>query len=68
MKASKLKELTIQELEQKLIESREKLFQLRLDNNSGQLKNTSQIRQLKKDIARILTVMNEEKLKEGVAK
>lgn len=62
MKASKFRELNVDELEQKLTESRQKLFQLTYKNSSGQLKNPLEIRVLRKDIARIKTILREMEL------
>jgi len=59
MKASKLRELSVAELEQKLNGSRQKLFQLKFKNTSGQLKNPLEIRVLRRDIARIKTILAE---------
>jgi len=59
MKASKLRELNVNELEQKLNEIRQKLFQLKFKNVSGQLKNPLEIRLLRRDIARIKTILRE---------
>jgi len=59
MKASKLRELNVDELEQKLNEIRQKLFQLKFKNVSGQLKNPLEIRLLRRDIARIKTILRE---------
>ncbi len=61
MKASKLRELSVAELEQRLNETTQKLFQLRLKNASGQLKNALEIRLVRRDIARIRTVLSESK-------
>ena len=65
MKAKDIIELGDQELEQKLKESREELFNLRFQHATGQLENTSRLRQVKRDIARILTVQNSQKSKES---
>ncbi|NIM03132.1 50S ribosomal protein L29 [bacterium] len=62
MKASKLRELSVAELEQKLNETVQKLFQLKFKNASGQLKNPLEIRLMRRDIARIKTVLAESKL------
>lgn len=62
MKASKLRELSVAELEQKLNETVQKLFQLNFKNASGQLKNPLEIRLLRRDIARIKTILAESKL------
>jgi large subunit ribosomal protein L29 len=59
MKASDLRNLTREELEKKLKEERQELFNLRFQLATGQLKNYKRIKQVKKDIARILTVLKE---------
>ena len=64
MKASKLRELSVAELEQRLNETTQKLFQLKLKNASGQLKNALEIRLVRRDIARIKTVLAESRLSE----
>jgi large subunit ribosomal protein L29 len=65
MKASKLRELSVAELEQKLNGSRQKLFQLKFKNSSGQLKNPLEIRVLRRDIARIKTILAARGLSKG---
>jgi len=59
MKASELRNLTKEELQKKLKEARQELFNLRFQLATGQLKNYKRIKQVKKDIARILTVLKE---------
>jgi len=56
-----LKNLTIKELEAILLEKKEKLRQLRFNLNAGKIKNFSEIRKTKKDIAQILTLINQKK-------
>lgn len=58
MKADELVELADPELEQRLKESREQLFNLRFQHATGQLENTGRLREVRRDIARILTVQN----------
>jgi len=62
MKANKLRELSGPELEQKLNSARNRLFQLRFKNTSGQLKNPLEIRLLRREIARIKTILVEREL------
>ncbi|HOO74042.1 MAG TPA: 50S ribosomal protein L29 [Tepiditoga sp.] len=62
MKATELVQLTEQELIQKFEETKKKLFELRFQLEMGQLKNTSTIKQVKKDIARIKTILREREL------
>ncbi|NLT34874.1 MAG: 50S ribosomal protein L29 [Gaiellales bacterium] len=58
MKGKDLFELADQELEQKLKQSREELFNLRFQHATGQLDNTSRLNQVRRDIARIMTVQS----------
>lgn len=59
MKTQELRDLTVDELNVKYLELKEKLFYLRFQNVTGQLEDTSQIKKVKKGIAQILTVKNE---------
>jgi large subunit ribosomal protein L29 len=56
-----LKNLTVNELQKMLLEKREKLRNLRFDLNAGKIKNFSEIKKTKKDIAQILTLINQKK-------
>jgi len=57
MKAVELKKKTNKELTKLLIKNKERLRSLRFDLASGRVKNVREIRNLKKDIARILTLI-----------
>ncbi len=59
MKAKELRELTNVELEGKLADLKDELFNLRFQKATGQLDNTARIRDVKKDYARIMTIMHE---------
>jgi large subunit ribosomal protein L29 len=59
MKASELRVLSKEELLKKLNDLKEELFNLRFQHARGQLENTSRIRIVKKDVARIMTVLRE---------
>lgn len=61
MKPKDLIELGDEELAQRLKQSREELFNLRFQHAAGQLENTSRLRQVRRDIARILTVQSARK-------
>lgn len=58
MKAKDLVELADEELAQRLKQSREELFNLRFQHAAGQLENTGRLRQVRQDIARILTTQS----------
>ncbi len=59
MKASELRELSVSELELKLKDLKEKLFNLRFQLAINQLENPMQIQAVKRDIARVSTVLRE---------
>jgi large subunit ribosomal protein L29 len=56
LRARELRELSDEELERRLAESRENLFNLRFQMATGALENTARIGLAKRDIARILTI------------
>ncbi|RKX59057.1 MAG: 50S ribosomal protein L29 [Thermodesulfobacteriota bacterium] len=62
MKARELREFSIPELKEKLSQLREELFNLRFQKTIHKLENPMRIRQVKKDIARILTILREKEL------
>ncbi|HHF53388.1 MAG: 50S ribosomal protein L29 [Thermodesulfobacterium sp.] len=62
MKARELRELSIPELKEKLSQLREELFNLRFQKTVHKLENPMRIRQVKRDIARILTILREKEL------
>jgi large subunit ribosomal protein L29 len=55
MKASELRELSDEQLDDRLRELREELFNLRFQYATRQLTNTARIREVRRDIARLLT-------------
>jgi len=59
MDVKNLRDLTLEELEEKHREFKEELFNLRFQNAIGQLKNTSRIKDVRRTIARVLTVVQE---------
>ena len=60
MKIKELRQLSKDELKRKMQDDREKLRQLRFDLASGKVKNVKGVHQIKKDIARILTILKEQ--------
>ena len=59
MKASELRDKTTDELLQKEGELAEQAFALRLQKVTGQLDNPSKLREVRHDLARVLTILNE---------
>ena len=56
LRASQLRELSDPELERRLAETRQELFNLRFQSATGALENSARVRLAKREIARILTV------------
>lgn len=61
MKTKELRALSIEELQKKERELRRELFNLRFQLSKGELQNVRRIRAVRKDIARILTIITEKK-------
>lgn len=59
MKAAELRDLSAKELNEKLAELKQELFNLRFQHAINQLENPGRIETVKKDIARVLTVLAE---------
>jgi large subunit ribosomal protein L29 len=62
MKAADLRELTVEELQAKLKELEEEVFNLKFQVASQQLENTARLQESRRDIARLKTVMREKAL------
>ena len=61
MKPQEIRELSEKELEEKLEDSREELFNLKFQLATGKIQNPGRIVHLRRDIARINTIINERK-------
>ena len=61
-RASELRELNETELEHRLSEAKEELFNLRFQNATGQLDNSARLGQVRKDIARLETLLREREI------
>ena len=59
MKPGEVRDLTTDELKDKLLQLRKEQFNLRFQRASGQLEKTARVREVRKDIARIKTVLGE---------
>ena len=59
MRARELRELSDEELDDKLAETRHELFNLRFQSATGALENAARLTHTKREIARILTIRNE---------
>ncbi len=56
MKANEVRELTLDQLDDQLLALKKEQFNLRFQRASGQLENTSRVRAVRRDIARIKTI------------
>ncbi len=65
MKAKELRDLSVNELKDKLNDLKAELFNLRFQHSINQLDNPMRLNHVKKDIARIKTILRENELKEG---
>ena len=65
MKAKQLRDMTDDELERKLADTRQELFNLRFQSATGALENSARLRLAKREIARILTVQHEREARLG---
>ncbi len=63
MKASEIIELSLEEMHRKVSDFKEELFNLRFQHEIGQLENPQKMKQTKRNIARIKTVIRESELK-----
>ena len=63
MKAKELHELTTDELNVKLKELKEELFNLRFRHAVGQLENPASLKNCRKDIAKVMTILRQRELK-----
>ena len=61
MKAREVRDLSAEEQAQKLAEAEQELFNLRIQQAAGQLEKPDRVRLLRREIARIKTVMNQAK-------
>lgn len=59
MKATEIRDLSADEIQQKVADLQEALFNLRFQHEIGQLENPKKIGETKKDIARLKTILND---------
>lgn len=61
MKAAKIREMSVDELEEQVDHLRTEMFNLRLQNTTKEIQDTSRVRQARRDLARVLTVLQEKR-------
>ncbi len=64
MKAKEIREMSLQEIKQRLVSTEEELFNLRLQLSMKQLENPMKIRESRRHIARLKTLLQEKERKE----
>jgi large subunit ribosomal protein L29 len=62
MKASEIKDLSMEEMLRKLDDLKEELFNLRFQHETGQLENSQKMKQTKRDIAKVKTIIRQSEL------
>ena len=62
IKSSELKDLDAHDLQERLVETKEELFNLRFQNATGQLDNYKRLGELRRDVARIKTEIRDREL------
>ena len=65
MKIAELRKLTNEELTAKIVEAKKELLDLRIKKSTGTLENPSKINELRKGIARALTILKEREINES---
>ena len=62
MKTNEIRKLSTEEINKKIAESKEELFNLRMKQATGSLENPSRIRALRKTVARLKTILREREI------
>ena len=63
MKAADIKVMTVDQIDDEVLKLKKEQFNLRFQRATGQLENTSRVRQVRRDIARLKTVARQKKAK-----
>ena len=61
MKPAEIRELSLNEMQAKAQDLRSEAFNIRIKRSTGQLENTARLKQLRRDIARVETIMREKR-------
>ena len=68
MKAKEIKAMPVDEIKNKLTELQDKLFKQKIQKSLGQAENPYKLKETRKDIAKLLTILTEKRLKDGKEK
>jgi large subunit ribosomal protein L29 len=63
MKAADIKVMTVDQIDDEVVKLKKEQFNLRFQRATGQLENTSRVRQVRRDIARLKTIARQKKAK-----
>lgn len=62
MKTNEIRKLTTEEINKKIVESKEELLKLRFKQATGNLENPARVNELRKDVARFKTILKEREI------
>jgi large subunit ribosomal protein L29 len=62
MKTNEIRKLTTEEINKKIVESKEELLKLRFKQATGSLENPARVKELRKDVARFKTILKEREI------
>lgn len=65
MKAAEIRELSVEQIQAKLNDAREELMKLRFQQATGELQDTSRLRSVRRDVARLATVLTQRQAEGG---
>lgn len=65
MKAKEIRSMTVSEIENKIVESQDKLFKQKVQRALGQAENPHRIKHTRRDIARLITILSEKRSQDG---
>ena len=68
MKASEIREMNLEEMQRKVSDLKEELFNLRFQHEIGQLENPNKMKQTRRDIAKVKTIIREVESKNKTVK
>jgi large subunit ribosomal protein L29 len=68
MKAAEFRDMTLDQLDDQIVKLKKEQFNLRFQKASGQLENTSRVRQIRRDIARVQTVQQAKRTGQSAGK
>ena len=59
MKSTEIRDMSLEEMKQKAADVEQELFNLRFQHGTGQLENTAKLKQIKRDVARLKTLIRQ---------